>query len=236
MASDAKAGQPAEKAVFFNALAHKLRNRLGVIQTAIYNIKQKAANPEIGPSIAKIERKIFESSQIIAGVVAFARIETPSYQATNIYDILEECLENARAFFSERDVTVSKKYQWIDGSRIDVDPQQMKEVFTNLLRNAYEAVAERKGEIEVYASLEGASGEMAVRIQDNGTGISADNLAKIGEPFFSTKSEGAGLGLTSCYKIVGLHGGRIEIESELERGTTVTVRLPVGRGRVCPAR
>jgi signal transduction histidine kinase len=208
------------------ALAHKLRNRLGVIQTAIYNIKQKASSPQVDSSIHKIERNVFELSQIITSLVAFTRIEMPSYQRTHIYDILEECLENTQTAFAGWEVTVRKKYDPINGSHIDGDPLQIKEVFTNLLRNAYEALAERKGDVEVNASLDRRSGEMAICIKDNGAGISPDNLAKVGQPFFSTKAEGVGLGLNSCYKIVGLHGGHIEIESECEKGTTVTVHLP----------
>jgi signal transduction histidine kinase len=214
------------------ALAHKIRGRLGVIQAAIYNIKQKASNPQVNSSIDKIERNVAELSKVITSLVAFTQIGMPSYEKTHIYDILEECLENAQSVFTGWEVTVRKEYDRISGSQIDVDPLQIKAAFAGLLSNAYESLAGRTGEIEVNARLDGAGGEMVVRIKDSGAGISADNLAKICEPFFSTKTEGVGLGLTSCYKIVELHGGRIEIESEIEKGTTVTVHLP---GRVTTA-
>jgi signal transduction histidine kinase len=208
------------------ALAHKLRNRLGVIQIAIYNIKQSVSDPQIDSSIGRIERNVLESSRILAGFVAFTRIKMPSYQRTLVYDILEECLETVQKDFKGWEVTLSRKYNRISGCPIDGDPLQLKEVFANLLRNAYEALTERKGEIEVGASFDSACGEMLVRIKDNGAGISAEDLARIREPFFTTKTENAGIGLTSCDKIVDLHGGRIEIESEVEKGTTVTVHLP----------
>jgi hypothetical protein len=79
MARSVNERQQMETAAFFNALAHKLRTRLGVIQTAIYNIKQKASNPEINSSISKIERKVLESSQIISSLLAFTQIKPPSY-------------------------------------------------------------------------------------------------------------------------------------------------------------
>jgi signal transduction histidine kinase len=208
------------------ALAHKLRNRLGVIQTAAYNIKQKTANPLINSSAAKIEKQVGEASRIINGLADFSRIKTPTLERADIFRLLEECLDNAQKTFSGRNVTVYKKYSDVHQKHVDADRSLLKELITCLLNNAYEALFERDGAVEVIASYDSADGNYTICIRDNGGGISPENLPKIGEPFFSTKTDGVGLGLNVCQKVVDLHGGSLKVESEEGIGTSVTVLLP----------
>jgi PAS domain S-box-containing protein len=105
-------------------------------------------------------------------------------------------------------------------------PTQLNQVFMNLLVNAVQAI-EKRGEIRVTSVREGD--EAVVRIADTGPGMSPETLARIFTPFFTTKppGEGTGLGLTICYAIISRHKGRIEVSSELGKGTTFTVRLPM---------
>ena len=108
---------------------------------------------------------------------------------------------------------------------VEADPLQMKEVFSNILNNAYDALSEREGKILVTARIDNAL--ITLEVKDDGPGILAEDRARLFEPFFTTKSKGTGLGLPVCRQIVNLHGGSINIESEHGRGTTVTVRLPL---------
>jgi signal transduction histidine kinase len=216
----------AQLRMLVSALAHKLRNRLGVIQTAAYNIKQKAVDPRIHSSVDKIEKQVNEASRTINGLVTFSRIETLAFERTDIYQLLEECLDNVQKTFSEANVTVYKKYSDVRGKYLNVDPAQTKVLITCLLNNAHEALVEREGAIEVNATYDTAGEQWAIGIRDNGAGISPENLQKIGEPFFSTKADGVGLGLNVCKKIVDLHGGSLKVESEIGVGTLVTVFLP----------
>jgi PAS domain S-box-containing protein len=105
-------------------------------------------------------------------------------------------------------------------------PTQLNQVFMNLLVNAVQAL-EQRGEIHVTSKQEGE--EAVVRITDTGPGMSPETLSRIFTPFFTTKppGQGTGLGLTICYAIISRHKGRIEVHSELGKGTTFTVRLPM---------
>ncbi len=107
--------------------------------------------------------------------------------------------------------------------RIIGDPGQIRQVFVNLAQNALQAMPEG-GELTLSAEIAGCEG--LVRVRDTGIGISPANLERIGRPFFTTRSGGTGLGLTTCFRIVRAHGGSIQVQSELGRGTEFAVRLP----------
>lgn len=105
-------------------------------------------------------------------------------------------------------------------------PQQLNQVFMNILVNAAQSI-EKEGKITVKTSL--AEGHVEVRISDTGCGIAKENLSKIFDPFFTTKEvgKGTGLGMNIAYNIVNKHDGHITVDSEIGKGTTFTVRLPV---------
>lgn len=106
-------------------------------------------------------------------------------------------------------------------------PSQLNQVFMNLLVNAAHAIPE-KGEITIATERHGV-GSVQVRISDNGEGIPAKNLTRIFEPFFTTKpiGKGTGLGLSIAYGIIGKHQGKIEVASEMGKGTTFSITLPI---------
>ena len=85
------------------------------------------------------------------------------------------------------------------------------------------------GQVELLVTRSGE--HVKIQVTDTGTGIAPEDLEKIREPFFTTKSKGTGFGLTVCHEIVTRHRGELTIESEQGRGTTVTVDLPIGRPR-----
>ena len=113
-------------------------------------------------------------------------------------------------------------------SRVDCYPNQLNQVFMNVLVNAVQAM-DGKGTITI--STEETAGNVVLKFQDTGKGISQENLARIFSPGFTTKGVGVGtgLGLSIAYRIMEKHGGSIECESELGVGTTFTLRLPVSR-------
>jgi len=101
----------------------------------------------------------------------------------------------------------------------------MRELFQNILNNAYDAVQDGKGKVKI--SAEESGGSVSICIEDNGSGIEKADLEKVFDPFFTTKAKGTGLGLPVCKQIVSLHGGTIKIESAPGKGTAVTVTLPL---------
>jgi signal transduction histidine kinase len=108
------------------------------------------------------------------------------------------------------------------------DARAINQVFLNLLKNAAEALEDRGGVVSVSAVVEGAW--VVVQVRDDGPGVAPELLTKVFEPFYSTKEagRGTGLGLSISRRIVNDHGGSIEVESAPGRGTTFTIRLPVG--------
>jgi len=120
-----------------------------------------------------------------------------------------------------------------------ISPGQLQEIVLNMLLNAIHAIGPDGGQITVEIGRSEASGPVAVRIRDTGEGIAENNLNRIFDPFFTTKGalgggsqQGTGLGLSMCYNIVQSRGGKIEVQSELGKGTEFTVTLPVFEGRL----
>ena len=114
--------------------------------------------------------------------------------------------------------------------RVRVGTVELSQVMVNLVGNAAQALSRRGrrgGRVQVTAEEDGAKGELVVRIADDGPGMSPETLARVGEPFFTTRAEGTGLGVLQCRRIVESAHGTLMLESEEGVGTTVTLRLPV---------
>ncbi|MBN2352993.1 MAG: PAS domain S-box protein [Spirochaetales bacterium] len=212
-------------------VAHELRNPLAAINIASYNIARKADTPLIESHLATIRKKVTESDQIINNLLFYSRIKFPRFETTEVEALLAECLSLTVGRYGPS-VTVKQSFDGLRGAAVSADPLQLREVFSNILNNAYDAIAEKNEEGTI--EIRGARGEGLVKISvsDNGSGISKDHLERLFEPFFTTKAKGTGLGLAVCRQIVNLHGGSIRLASEEGEGTTVEVRLPVLHGSV----
>lgn len=208
-------------------IAHELRNPLAAINMAAYNIKRKAQNPLLERHLLTIEKKVSESDQIINNLLFYSRIKIPHYENIDICEIIDECAGVARERCRKAKASVYRKLKLLKGVTVEADPLQIKEVFSNILNNAYDAILNHRGKIEL--SGERDNRFVRVRIADNGPGIDGNILNKVFDPFFTTKAKGTGLGLTVCRQILSLHGGAIDIKSQIGKGTTVTVELPINR-------
>jgi len=111
-----------------------------------------------------------------------------------------------------------------DFPTLTVDPVLMMRVFSNLIRNAIQAMPDG-GQLGIRASITAEA--FLISIQDSGTGIPQENLDKIWRPLFTTKAKGTGLGLPVCKRLVEAHAGEITVESEVNKGSTFTVKLPL---------
>ena len=209
-------------------VAHELRNPLGVIKTASYNIRRKRKNFFLDKHLDNIEKKILESNQIINNLLSYSRIKLPTYEKIEIYDILNECTAFTKRRFYKQNVSIVKKILPTKKKLIEADPLQIREIFNNILTNAYQSISNNKGRIEIVTRDVGKN-SLEISITDNGIGIDEKDLQKIFEPFFTRKSKGTGLGLTICNELVKLHGGKIDINSKKGEGTTVTITLRIKR-------
>jgi signal transduction histidine kinase len=208
-------------------VAHELRNPLGVIQAAIFNIKRKVHDENLDTHIGNIQKKIGESELIINNLLNYANIKQPKLKKIHFYHFIDECLETIAEQYAAMTVNIRKDYESLVDLSIEVDPFQIREVLVNVLNNAYQAISDDEGEIDVTGSVE--SENLVLAITDNGEGIDPRDMEKIFEPFFTQKSKGTGLGLTICRELIKLHKGDITVTSEKGKGTSVRISLPIHR-------
>ncbi len=206
-------------------VAHELRNPLASIHVTAFNMLRKANNPELRKYFDLIEKRIEESDQIINNLLFYSRIRPPKYQRVELAPVIEECLSVARSRYAQGSGRIKEHIDLAGPLEIDGDPVQLREVFGNIINNAYDALWNREGTVSVEAAVSGP--RLSVSVKDTGPGMDDGVLENVFNPFFTTKSKGTGLGLTVSKQIIDLHGGRIEVSTKKDRGTAFTIILPV---------
>ena len=197
---------------------------------AIEGLKRKEKELKLDYIAEDIKGLITESLEgservrkIVQGLKSFARVDEAEYKYTD----MNECMESTiNIVWNELKYKAILKKDYGNLPLTKCYPQQMNQVFMNLLINAGDAI-EKQGEITIKTWDE--DGSIWVAISDTGRGIQKEQLSKIFEPFFTTKEvgKGTGLGLSITYEIVQKHNGEITVESEVGKGTTFTVRIPI---------
>lgn len=208
-------------------VAHELRNPLGVIRTAAYNIKRKSRDPALESHIANIERKVLASEQIINNLLEYAHIKMPQYQDIDVNELINESIRSVRRRFYDRPVRIVRGDLEHEPIRIQADPVQLGEVIDNILNNSFQAIKGDDGVIGIILRRDEANRFLEIIVQDNGEGIDTKDMNNVFKPFFTTKSKGTGLGLALCHEMIGLHKGELALESERGLGTKITIRLPM---------
>jgi two-component system NtrC family sensor kinase len=209
-----------------SSVAHELRNPLGVMKNVVYYFNMLELgkdNDEVKENLDILATEIENSNKIISDLLEFARIKEPTLRPENINIIIKEVLNRL-----EKSPTIEVLTELGDTlPDVEVDALQIQQVFYNIAKNALETM-DKGGALKIKTNLKGDFIETL--FVDTGSGISKENLVKIFNPFFSTKVKGTGLGLSVCQSLVEGHGGKIEVKSEVGKGTTFTVKLPVKRG------
>ena len=161
--------------------------------------------------------------KIVLDLRVFSRTDDLSLMAADLHDGLESTLNLLAKEYQNR-ITVHRDYGNLP--RVECYPGQINQVFMNLLQNAAQAIPNR-GDVWIKTKAEGAW--VSIHIQDNGVGISESDLARIFDPFFTTKpvGSGTGLGLSISYGIIERHGGKMQVKSTMNEGTTLMIELPV---------
>ncbi|MBF0215850.1 MAG: PocR ligand-binding domain-containing protein [Candidatus Omnitrophica bacterium] len=208
-------------------VAHELRNPLADIGLSTYHIKKMIKDPRIEGDLSTIDKRISEADQIIKNVLSYSKVKIGRFQIVKINSILKECIDEGMGRFSGQNINVNAKIDLTKELTIDADPLQLKEVFSNILSNAFEALNKNSGIIDIESRVNDSG--VSVSIKDNGEGIENEHLKKVFEPFFTTKTKGTGLGLAVCNLVIKLHGGTITVESDKGKGTKVTIGLPILR-------
>lgn len=208
-----------------SGLAHEIGNPLASIQAICENLLNKQLDPAVSEKLQRISSRVDTIVRIVSQLVTYARPAAPSWKKMDLKRVLDLSLEVARLSRNSKTVTVNLTAE--DLPLIDAMEDQIGQVFVNLFLNAFDAMPETDGKLSIVAAY--SDGYAVVTVEDNGCGISSDNLKKIYDPFFTTKDvgKGTGLGLHVSMNILHTHSGSIAATSELKRGTRFTVRLPV---------
>jgi signal transduction histidine kinase len=211
------------------SVAHEINNPLtGVL---VYSkLLAKKANSgainkeEMVTTLTKIENAVTYCSNIVRSLLDFARQTEPALKPTNISDIINQVLTLVGHQAANKKITIIRREE-NTVPPVMADFGQIQQVFVNLVVNAIQAMSEG-GKLTIAVAFE--DGFVRTSFNDTGIGIKPEHMKKLFTPFFTTKSDvkGVGLGLSVSYGIVERHGGKIEVQSEVGKGSTFTVVLP----------
>lgn len=220
-------------------VAHEINNPLAIIAQEAewmqHLIKADAfrdfkETSELNESLWAVVQQVERSREITHKLLNFARKVEPVIQGANINGLVEDMARLVEKEATLSNIKIIRRYQE-SLPLLNTDPPRVRQVVLNLLTNAIQAIQQRGTIIITTRQTSGDSVEIVV--EDSGIGIPKENLQKVFDPFFTTKppGEGTGLGLSICHGIVEKLGGRISVTSEVGKGTTFNVLLPLDQER-----
>ena len=218
----------AEVGALAAGIAHELRNGLKPISGSVEVLQRELKlEGETADLMDLIARESARLNKFVTDLLSYSRERDLALEPVRLDDHLRELVSTLR-HDPRRASGVQVEYGGCpDGpeeARLAIDSEQMRQVWLNLAANALEAIGER-GTLTVSWSVRDED-QVTVEFRDDGPGIAADDLRRVGEPFFTTKRGGTGLGLAIALRIVERHGGGLTLDSEAGRGTTARVTLP----------
>ncbi len=210
-------------------VAHEIRNPLTALGGLARILEKKLPKQTKEKNFAKvIVAEALRLENILNSVLSFTREVHPHKELCDIKDIIEDALALFVPLYKDKSVDIEKSYD--APPRLFIDKSLVREIIDNLIANAVDAMP-AGGEIFISTGREDVNGKdyVAVSIADTGTGIDENKLNHIFEPFYSTKTAGSGigLGLSICKKIMDLHNGIIQVNSEADNGSVFTIFFPV---------
>lgn len=230
-----------------SGVAHEVKNPLGIIIQGVNYLEKKLPleQEDIFNTLEMIKNSIEKADNIIRSLLDFSRVANLNLQSQDINSILEDSLILVKPSLEGKQIEMVKETRQ-GMPKVFANRNKMEQAFINILLNAIQAISD-KGRITIRSydtQLEEAKSSangigqkcfkaqekvVVVEIEDTGSGISEENLKKIFDPFFSTKKigEGVGLGLSICRNIIDMHGGIIEVKSQLGKGTKVIITLAI---------
>jgi putative PEP-CTERM system histidine kinase len=210
--------------LFSTFVIHDLKNFVSMLSLVARNMEKNFGNPDFQKdAVASVSQTVEKMKRMMVQLSALTRSPIPSMAEMDVNELIREVLGEMKGAIRSRIVV---DYQ--DLPKIRIDPEQMMSVIKNLVKNADEAI---KNGGEIRLTTEVKDGKVLISVSDNGCGIPRDYMeGELFTLFASTKSDGFGIGLYQAKRIVESHGGRIEAESVVGRGSTFRIRLPVAMG------
>jgi PAS domain S-box-containing protein len=216
---------------FVAGIAHEIKNPLAIIIQGIEYLKDSMGSDEFMADVVdRVIKSALRADSIVKGLLSFTRQTPIQTEESDIIPMIEETLSFIEHQLKSKRVKVVRQYSQ-DLPMVNIDSNQIKQVFINVLLNSVEAM-EDGGTITI--TVEEIKDDFNQRylqiiFADTGRGISEDKIEKVFDPFFTTKDDfgNTGLGLSITKGIISKHHGTIAIESEVEKGTRIIIRLPI---------
>jgi two-component system sensor histidine kinase HydH len=206
-------------------VAHEIRNPLSSIKGFATYFKQRYPDRQDDQQTADIMiQEVDRLNRVVGQLMEFARPVPVKPKPVSLQALLEDSIKLITDRAAEKGISI-KTQNNTQVEEVRIDPDRINQVLLNLYLNAIDSM-ESGGELKVEISSDGQRRDVVIQVSDTGQGISREDLSRIFEPYFTTKSTGTGLGLAIAHNIVEAMGGKIIVESEKEVGTTFTVTLP----------
>jgi signal transduction histidine kinase len=214
-------------------IAHEIGNPLASLSSVVQYVRRKTLSAEQDQQLALVEKQVERISQILKRMLSLSRPPTGEYKWTDINTVIDSTLTLIR--YDKRAASVTVSYS--PNSQLPMawlNPQHLEQVFLNIFINALDAIAAQKTDEQHSLTViaEYKEDMIEIRVTDTGVGISPEVCRRAFESFFTTKEigKGTGLGLFISYNLLAEINGTIDLSSEPGKGTTVTIRIPIGTG------
>jgi signal transduction histidine kinase len=206
--------------------AHEIRNPIAAAKSLV---QQMGEDPTSHENVEYAKVALDELARVersVSHLLKYAKEEDYKFENVNLSWVLDGALTQMRSKLEANSVAVSRAY--LSGPMVRADADKLRQVFSNMIDNAVDAMESRKDERRLeFAIQNNGNGMAAVRIRDNGCGIADDKLGKIFNPFYTSKETGTGLGLGVAKKVIDSHRGTIQVHSTVGVGTEFIIEIPL---------
>jgi len=214
-----------------SGVAHEVKNPLNAMRIHLELLKARlgTSQPAVRENVDVIAQEIVRLDRVVQGFLKFVRPDEVRLAPVPVEALLGEAARLMAPEAGRAGVRIAQDVA-PDLPPVAGDAELLQQALTNLVTNAIQAMP--KGGIVTLGARMGPDGSVEIRVADEGVGIPAQDLEKIFRLYYTTKSQGSGIGLSMVYRTVQMHEGRVDVESEVDRGTVMILTLPVAQGRV----
>ena len=209
---------------FSGTICHEIRNPLNIIGSSAYYLKNKLedADEKVHQHLDRIKANVDMVNETVQSMLNLTRMNRPQLVRFNLIDAITETIAAAKI---PRTVTIRQEFPEAE-TFVEADRKQLGIAFQNIITNAVEAM-HNKGKLTITVRCRAADGQAEISFADTGPGIARDNLERVFQPLFSTKSKGIGFGLYIARIITEKHHGTIAAKTSPSEGATITIKLPL---------
>ncbi|USK33295.1 PAS domain-containing protein [Bacillus sp. F19] len=206
------------------SIAHEIRNPLTSIKGFVQILQEDEHMKQSGEHLRVMSEEIDRINEVVGELLLIAKPQMQTVLSVDLKAVIEDVMTLMKSSAQQNNISLMLNHE-ADIFKVSGNKNHLKQVFINLIKNAIESMPDG-GTVQT-AIERSADGSIRISISDEGIGLNQERMEKLGEPFYTTKDKGTGLGLTVCYKIIREeHAGEILFESEEGRGTTVHIILP----------